>query len=215
MAKRVVDEASLTAVADAIRDRAGTTEAISFPDGFVSAVEGIPDYLALRAQNKLTEYSSKNVTSVNNQAFASASALTSIHLPNVTYLGTSAFENCKGLTSVEFPKVTYLNWTVFKNCTNLQRVVFGTTTTIDAGVFEGCTSLSVLILRGPSVCTLPQSWSFVGTPIAQGTGYIYVPRALLSDSDATKDYRRATNWSTFASQIRAIEDYPEITGGAT
>jgi hypothetical protein len=37
-----------------------------------------------------------------------------------------------------------------------------------------------------------------------------VPKALLSDDDATKDYRRATNWSTFANQFRAIEDYPEI-----
>ena len=30
---------------------------------------------------------------------------------------------------------------------------------------------------------------------------------------ATKDYRRATNWSNYASQFRAIEDYPEICGG--
>lgn len=34
----------------------------------------------------------------------------------------------------------------------------------------------------------------------------------------TKLFRRclkkvATNWSTFAEQFRAIEDYPEITGG--
>ena len=39
------------------------------------------------------------------------------------------------------------------------------------------------------------------------TGYIYVPRALVNS------YKAATNWSTFASQIRAIEDYPDITGG--
>ena len=34
-------DANLTAVADAIRAKGGTTEALPFPDGFVSAVEGI------------------------------------------------------------------------------------------------------------------------------------------------------------------------------
>ena len=37
-----VQEESLTAVADAIRSKAGTKDGLVFPDGFVSAVEGIP-----------------------------------------------------------------------------------------------------------------------------------------------------------------------------
>ena len=37
----------------------------------------------------------------------------------------------------------------------------------------------------------------------------YVPTSLVDT------YKSATNWSTYAEQIRAIEDYPEITGGAT
>lgn len=44
------------------------------------------------------------------------------------------------------------------------------------------------------------------TPIRQGTGYIYVPFTLV------EAYKAADNWSTFANQIRAIEDYP--IGGA-
>lgn len=35
------DEASLTAVADAIREKGGTTEQMVFPDGFVEAIDGI------------------------------------------------------------------------------------------------------------------------------------------------------------------------------
>lgn len=34
-------ESDLTSIADAIRLKAGTTETLSFPDDFVSAVEGI------------------------------------------------------------------------------------------------------------------------------------------------------------------------------
>ena len=41
MAYRKVDEASLTAVADAIRAKGGTSEQMEFPDGFVSAVGAI------------------------------------------------------------------------------------------------------------------------------------------------------------------------------
>lgn len=41
MAYRKVDEASLSAVADSIREKGGTTGALAFPDGFVSAVQAI------------------------------------------------------------------------------------------------------------------------------------------------------------------------------
>jgi len=35
-------------------------------------------------------------------------------------------------------------------------------------------------------------------------GYIYVPKELI------EDYKKATNWTTYANHFRAIEDYPEI-----
>ena len=41
----------------------------------------------------------------------------------------------------------------------------------------------------------------------KGTGYVYVPASLI------ETYKTATNWSAFANQFRAIEDYPEICGG--
>lgn len=62
-----------------------------------------------------------------------------------------------------------------------------------------------MILRSPTMCTIVHTNAFTGTPIASGTGYIYVPSALV---DTYK-----TKWSAFANQIRAIEDYPEICGG--
>lgn len=41
MAKYIVEDTSLTSVADAIRTKSGIAEALVFPGGFVSAVEGI------------------------------------------------------------------------------------------------------------------------------------------------------------------------------
>lgn len=41
MADYLVRDTSLTAVADAIRERGGTTAPLSFPDGMASAIRGI------------------------------------------------------------------------------------------------------------------------------------------------------------------------------
>jgi hypothetical protein len=63
-----------------------------------------------------------------------------------------------------------------------------------------------LILRNTGeVCSLGTN-AFDSSGVTNGTGYIYVPRALVDS------YKADTNWSTYASQIRAIEDYPEIPG---
>lgn len=40
--KYVVSDTTLTAIADAIREKGGTSESLSFPDGFVDAIEDIP-----------------------------------------------------------------------------------------------------------------------------------------------------------------------------
>ena len=73
-------------------------------------------------------------------------------------------------------------------------------------VFHGTNALSTLVLAKEDTITTLSSTSLVldGSPISKGTGYIYVPSALLDE------YREATNWVTFADQFRAIEDYPEI-----
>ena len=74
------------------------------------------------------------------------------------------------------------------------------TGTFDASTFNGCTALSAVILRGNTVATLGSS-VFANTPIASGTGYVYVPRAMVDS------YKAATNWSNYAAQFRALEDY--------
>ena len=59
------------------------------------------------------------------------------------------------------------------------------------------------------MCKLASVNAFSDTPIANGTGFVYVPLSLI------EDYKTATNWATYAAQFRAIEDYPEICGGVS
>ena len=102
---------------------------------------------------------------------------------SVTTIGDYAFYMCKLLTSVDFSVVT----------------------SIKANAFSYCSALDTVILRNDQVVTLANANAFTSTPIASGTGYIYVPSALVDS------YTADSVWSTFT--IRAIEDYPEICGG--
>ena len=97
----------------------------------------------------------------------------------------------------------------FMSCSNLAKIDFDVLEEMKDADFYQCFALSAVIIRSPVVCTMSDSNAFELTPIASGTGYIYVPAALVDS------YKAATNWSVYADQIRAIEDYPDICGGAT
>ena len=91
----------------------------------------------------------------------------------------------------------------------LAKVRFDVITRIAQKTFSACNDFETLILATPTLVTLANVNAFDSTLIKSGTGYIYVPKALI------EDYKVATNWITFAEQFRAIEDYPEICGGVT
>ena len=97
----------------------------------------------------------------------------------------------------------------FMGCSNLAKIDFDVLEEMKDADFYECSALTAVIIRSPAVCTMSTSNAFKLTPIASGTGYIYVPAALVDS------YKAATNWSVYADQIRAIEAYPDICGGAT
>ena len=200
----------------------------------VSDVTNIAAY-AFNYSNYLQSASFPNLVTVQVSSFGNCIKLASVYMPNVTSISYGGFNNCQSLTAFDFSKIETLGGNSFNkskiteailpnltkfgssgdfsSCINLAKVVIGKKVTIPNSTFGGCSALDTLILRGETKSTLSAVNAFTNTPIANGTGYIYVPKALLSDEDATKDYRRATNWITFAEQFRAIEDYPEICGG--
>jgi hypothetical protein len=101
--------------------------------------------------------------------------------PNYTYnLAPDMFYYCNALTTVDVK-----------------------TGQVNVNAFNSCSSLTALVLRKTTMATLSNTNAFTGTPIASGTGYIYVPRDLITT------YEAATNWSTYAGQFRALEDYTD------
>jgi hypothetical protein len=157
---------------------------------------------------EITEYSNPTLTAIGNYAFAGCKYLESIDLPALTNMGTNyGFAECSALTSVNFPVLKEASNNSFRQCSKLARAEFGAITYIRSNAFYQCTSLETLIIRNPTMCNIVSGTVLTASPIEKGTGYVYVPAALVDS------YKAATNWSKFAAQIRAIEDYPDICGG--
>ncbi len=163
---------------------------------------------ALSNCTKLTKANFPKATRIESAALRTCTSLTDIQLPLAEKILNSALLGCSSLVEVVLPKATLLQSQVFYQCVKLNKIDMYDMNAIDVSVFFGCSSLETVIIRTESVCTLGNINSFASTPIASGTGYIYVPKSLV------EAYKQASNWTTYADQIRAIEDYPEITGGA-
>ena len=149
------------------------------------------------------------VDSVGDEALTNSiidRSITEIRDNCVTRIGGSAFNSCSALTTADFPAATSIGDNAFQSCSALTTADFQTATSIGNYAFQSCSALTTLILRSGTMATLGNTRAFFSTPISSGTGYIYVPAALVDS------YKAASNWSTYANQIRAIEDYPEICG---
>ena len=167
----------------------------------IPKVTAIPDYAFINCA-KLTTANFPEATLVGQYAFQGCASLNSVNLPSATSIQSKAFSGCRGLTKVVFANLQTINPTyAFQNCSALISADFPALTYIGTYTFSGCSALTALILRNDADVSLQSTNALSGTPIANGTGYIYRPAARV-DTD-----KAATNWSTYAAQFRALEDY--------
>lgn len=156
---------------------------------------------AFTSCSKLTTVNMPLATMVDIEAFYDCRALTTVNIPLVTTIYGNAFYNCYFLRTVDMSLVTTLGSGAFRNCQRLKTANMPVVTSIDKNTFYGCSALTTVILQNETLVTLSAVSAFTSTPIANGTGWIYVPRALVDS------YKSATNWSNYATQFRALEDY--------
>ena len=137
---------------------------------------------------------------ISGGAFQSCSSLTQISLPVCSYIDNFTFNGCSSLTQISLPVCSYIGDYAFNNCRSLTQVSLPLCSYIGTNTFNGCSSLSIITIGYSGVCNLPYSDAFNGTPIASGTGSIYVPTSLV------EAYKSAPNWSQFSSQIFPIPE---------
>lgn len=199
----------------------GTIDVTQYASAEVNVQGGGASLIELVTRSVLT-FSNETLTEVGRYAFAGCSDLTTVDLPNVETVGGNAFASCSQLSDVSLPRVKALPGNVFNGSGSMPTSNFPSVETIGAsaftwsrvetlrfpnlksinGSFLNATRLHTLIIeQSETVCTNGATSTFNGTPIKNGTGYVYVPSALLAE------YQAATNWAAISSQIRALEDY--------
>lgn len=228
-------DTDLSTIANAIRENNSSTEALEFPQGFVDGVNDISeDYLASVCNLNVTEIINSKITQIPEKFQNNNTILEKVSMPNLLVISAGAFAVCSALTDIDFPKVTTIRsealagsiitkgyfpevinfegWGyIFHYCTSLTKLYFPKlSSSIASATFYGCQNLETLILGSDTFCALTDSNALGETPIAgyqEKKGYIYVKSALIST------YKDDTNWSTYAAQFRAIEDYPDVLEG--
>lgn len=174
-------------------------------------------------------------TRIDNSAFRASmtnkGSLESVNFPAVTYLsdsiflgnprlakfetegeittiGSQLFSGCTGLTRFSAKntnfRATLANY-VFRDCSSLEYADVGSVQSLQTESFKNCTSLNYLILRrtqgSTPYTTMSNSNALSTSRLATGEGFILVPSSLM------ETYKTATNWSVYAGQFRALEDY--------
>ncbi len=156
------------------------------------------------------------VKNISSYAFYKNALLEEVFFPECTSVGTYAFGSNQGTNKVKiaaFPKLETLQENSFGGWWAVKVLDLGAPTSIPRYCFSGDYLLVSIVLRTQTMCTLANAnglyncYHFNGTtnttfnPDGLKDGYIYVPYALI------EEYKAATNWSTFAEQFRALEDY--------
>lgn len=158
---------------------------------------------AFQSCTKLTSVILEKCQQVGGSALSNCTSLVYVYMPLLKTAELNCFNGCKSLQEIYLPQLQSLKTQAFVHCTSLNKV-YCNALDIAGNAFMNCQSLATLILANNNIATLSNVNAFSSTLIASGTGYIYVPKALI------EDYKTATNWTTYADQFRAIEDYPTI-----
>ena len=164
---KVVDstvlENGLSSIADAIREKGNLGDPLAspltFPSGFVSAIEGLSGGSATEpyieetydANGQLIDAVMHGYTQIRSNAFAYCGGLVSVSgISAITSIGYSAFQNCNNLALTSLPAglTSIANYT-FQNCSNLAL------TSLPAGItsignytFQNCIGLTTITFEG-------------------------------------------------------------------
>lgn len=170
--------------------------------------------------SNITSINAPNVTTIGNYAFT-APKVAQLNFPLLTSIGTNCFTKCPSIKSVNLPelgaveascfgyigvsrliipKATSVGNSALTNSKSLKYVDLPKCTAIANYGLRNNSLLETLILRSETMCTL-SNYALNSTKIANKTGYVYVPSALI------ESYKVATNWSKMSTQFRALEEY--------
>lgn len=177
-------------------------------------VTNVKDY-GFYKQTNLTSIDLPNVTTIGMYALATNTNLISVNLPKAKEAGSYIFQSCEKLQTISLPLLLIIQQYSFMGCNALTYASIPSVLSIQTSAFRSCYLLKTLVLGGTNVVRLANTNAFsychhiLGTvdatynPEGLKDGYIYVPDNLV------EQYKVATNWATYASQIKPISELEE------
>lgn len=207
---------TLTGIADAIRAQLNT-QAQYTPESMAEAIGSIQGGSNTELDHILdgtaTEIENSRVDTLRNYIFAT-SKIVRIVCPAVVSCGTYVFQNAVKLEYVFLPALNGISSGMFYGCEKV--LIFRTSASYISSNAFSKSGIQHLILDYEAVATLQSGSAFLNTTIEAGNGYIYVP------DDLAAKYKVATNWATYADQIKGLSELPaevqewlDQQGGAT
>ena len=156
MSEYLIQDITLSAIADAIRAKTGTAEQLT-PEQMISAIANIQaggggddsNYKEFVERTTANPTLPSDLTKIVDYAFYEFHSLALTSLPaGVTSIGTDAFYNCKNLALASLPAgVTNIGISAFANCSNLALAsIPAGVTSINDSTFFHCTSLALTSL---------------------------------------------------------------------
>ena len=169
------------------------------------------------------------VTFIMGNAFSSCTVLEEAQFGALETISDYAFSNC-GIKNIDLSKVKTIYSYAFSR-SNIMSAKMPLVESMDSGVFQYCINLTMLDISNPEATKVPDIKGYnafssctsmkalilrstsqmikltasgdnkLPPTVTDGTCFIYVPRTLL------ETYKTATNWSVYAEQFRALEDY--------
>lgn len=145
----IVTDTDLTSIANAIRTKGGTSASLTYPSGFISAINNIPtggstdieDGMITRAISGV--YENSRVSTIGSYAFYYCTSLTTASFPNASYIYTYAFYSCTSLTTISFPVVKNVSAYAFRYCSSLTVANFPSALGISSFAFANCYKLTM------------------------------------------------------------------------
>lgn len=193
-----------------------TVERTAFEGFSSSSLTKVANFIAPKIQNidqeafkfcAISNIDVSNVSTLGSYCFAySTISNATLDLSCLTNCAYGAFYKTSGFTTAligtnnsDTTATDYRGGLMYQSA-NLQRVEIKASSIKDES-FRYCSKLTEFVIRKENaIITLEAVSAFKDTPIASGTGYIYVPDALL------EKYEVATNWVSYADQLKPLSE---------
>lgn len=176
---------------------------------FINTIDVLGDIAVIDAfiDRTITEFRDNRTFTIYDTKIDPCTKLAILDIPNAIPAHNSGGSLRTWGTALTYFRAWHESWAEWvqlcNNSTNLRIIDLNVrpNRSVGFGVCTNCSSLIAFVNRCTEGVPGLAGTNFAKTPIGSGTGYIYVPRTLVDS------YKAATNWSTYADQFRALEDY--------